>query len=120
MYKTISDVLYVDKITYLDESEVIGIKNVTANEPFFKGHFPLHPIVPGVILIEAMAQTAGVIESKKYEDAITLFKSALKIQPENIIILYNIARLVTQFSGIYYPQLSVVTPLPTSRDWLYA
>ena len=53
--------LFVDKITYLDESEVIGIKNVTVNEPFFKGHFPGNPIMPGVLQIEALAQVGGIL-----------------------------------------------------------
>ena len=53
--------LFVDKITYLDESEVIGIKNVTVNEPFFNGHFPSNPIMPGVLQVEALAQVGGIL-----------------------------------------------------------
>jgi len=52
--------LLVDKILEADEKKAIGIKNVTINEPFFQGHFPGHPIMPGVLIIEAMAQVAGV------------------------------------------------------------
>lgn len=52
--------LMVDRILYSDEKKAIGIKNVTINEPFFQGHFPGHPIMPGVLIIEAMAQVAGV------------------------------------------------------------
>src|SRR5262252_718280 len=52
--------LLVDKIIEMDEEHVVGIKNVTANEPFFLGHFPDFPVMPGVLIIEAMAQTAGV------------------------------------------------------------
>ena len=52
----------VDKIIdfKLDES-VVGIKNVTINEPFFEGHFPGQPVMPGVLIIEAMAQTGGIL-----------------------------------------------------------
>ena len=52
--------LLVDRIIEMDEEHVVGIKNVTANEPFFLGHFPDFPVMPGVLVIEAMAQTAGV------------------------------------------------------------
>jgi 3-hydroxyacyl-[acyl-carrier-protein] dehydratase len=54
--------LLVDKVTAIrgDES-CVGIKNVTANEPYFQGHFPNKPVMPGVLLIEGMAQTAGAI-----------------------------------------------------------
>jgi UDP-3-O-[3-hydroxymyristoyl] N-acetylglucosamine deacetylase/3-hydroxyacyl-[acyl-carrier-protein] dehydratase len=51
----------VDKIIYLDESTVAGVKNVTINEPFFEGHFPGNPVFPGVFQIEAMAQTGGIL-----------------------------------------------------------
>ncbi len=54
--------LLVDKLVDVDPGEsAVGIKNVTANEPFFQGHFPERPVMPGVLIIEAMAQTAAVI-----------------------------------------------------------
>jgi 3-hydroxyacyl-[acyl-carrier-protein] dehydratase len=54
--------LLVDKILEIDgDNSCIGIKNVTFNEPQFTGHFPRHPVFPGVLLIEGMAQTAGAI-----------------------------------------------------------
>jgi beta-hydroxyacyl-ACP dehydratase FabZ len=54
--------LLVDRIIEVNEAakKIIGIKNVTINEPFFQGHFPDHPIMPGVLIIEAMAQVGGV------------------------------------------------------------
>jgi len=54
--------LLVDRIVELTPMEkVVGIKNVTRNEPYFNGHFPGHPIMPGVLIIEAMGQTGGVL-----------------------------------------------------------
>jgi len=54
--------LLVDMITELELGErVVGIKNVTINEPFFEGHFPGNPIMPGVLVIEAMAQVGGIL-----------------------------------------------------------
>jgi 3-hydroxyacyl-[acyl-carrier-protein] dehydratase len=53
--------LLVDRIEELEEDRVVGIKNVTINEPFFVGHFPDIPVMPGVMIIEAMAQVAGIL-----------------------------------------------------------
>jgi UDP-3-O-[3-hydroxymyristoyl] N-acetylglucosamine deacetylase/3-hydroxyacyl-[acyl-carrier-protein] dehydratase len=53
--------LLIDKVFELNESCVIGMKNVTMNEPFFTGHFPGAPVMPGVLIIEAMAQTGGIL-----------------------------------------------------------
>jgi len=53
--------LLIDKIIYLDQETVSGIKNVTMNEPFFQGHFPGNPVMPGVLQVEAMAQIGGIL-----------------------------------------------------------
>ena len=54
--------LLVDRIIDCEPGKrIVGIKNVTINEPFFQGHFPGHPIMPGVLIIEAMAQTGGML-----------------------------------------------------------
>jgi 3-hydroxyacyl-[acyl-carrier-protein] dehydratase len=59
--------LLVDRIVYLnlEENEIIGQKNVTVNEQFFQGHFPGVPIMPGVLILEALAQTGGVLVHQK-------------------------------------------------------
>ena len=60
--------LLVDRITEIVEGErIVGIKNVTINEPFFQGHYPGHPIMPGVLIVEAMAQTGGLLLMDKLE-----------------------------------------------------
>ena len=53
--------LLVDKIIEMEENYIVGVKNVTVNEPFFQGHFPQEPVMPGVLLLEAMAQTGGML-----------------------------------------------------------
>ncbi|MBO7233806.1 MAG: bifunctional UDP-3-O-[3-hydroxymyristoyl] N-acetylglucosamine deacetylase/3-hydroxyacyl-ACP dehydratase [Paludibacteraceae bacterium] len=53
--------LLVDKIVAISDKTIVGIKQVTSNEPFFQGHFPQEPVMPGVLLVEAMAQTAGIL-----------------------------------------------------------
>lgn len=60
--------LLIDKIYHLDEKFVAGIKNVTMNEPFFQGHFPGNPVMPGVLQIEAMAQIGGILVLNTVED----------------------------------------------------
>ena len=56
--------LLVDRIVEMEAERIVGIKNVTFNEPFFLGHFPDFPVMPGVLIVEAMAQTAGVLVLK--------------------------------------------------------
>jgi beta-hydroxyacyl-ACP dehydratase FabZ len=60
--------LLVDRIVEMEPERVVGIKNVTLNEPFFMGHFPDFPVMPGVLIVEAMAQTAGVLVLKSMPD----------------------------------------------------
>jgi UDP-3-O-[3-hydroxymyristoyl] N-acetylglucosamine deacetylase/3-hydroxyacyl-[acyl-carrier-protein] dehydratase len=68
--------LLVDKVFELSDSHVVALKNVTMNEPFFEGHFPGAPVMPGVLQIEAMAQAGGVLILNTVPD------------PENYITLF--------------------------------
>jgi UDP-3-O-[3-hydroxymyristoyl] N-acetylglucosamine deacetylase/3-hydroxyacyl-[acyl-carrier-protein] dehydratase len=71
--------LLVDKIMELSDNHVIGVKNVTMNEPFFVGHFPGSPVMPGVLQIEAMAQTGGILVLSTVPDPENYLTYLLKI-----------------------------------------
>jgi beta-hydroxyacyl-ACP dehydratase FabZ len=61
--------LLVDRILEIQGTQkIVGLKNVTINEPFFQGHFPGHPIMPGVLIVEAMAQTGGLLLMEQVKD----------------------------------------------------
>ncbi len=88
--------LLVDKIIALDENSIVGIKNVTFNEGFFQGHFPGEPVMPGVLLVEALAQTGGLLvlssvsEPEKYSTyflKIDKLKFKHKVVPGDTVIL---------------------------------
>lgn len=73
----------IDRIEQvIDDTEVIAIKNVTINEPFFQGHFPGNPVMPGVLQLEAMAQAAGILMFKRIDgsDKLAFFMSADKVK----------------------------------------
>jgi len=63
--------LMIDRVDSIDEDKIVATKNVTINEDFFNGHFPGHPIMPGVLIVESMAQAAGIYVIHLIEDAET-------------------------------------------------
>ena len=74
--------LMVDRVTRIDGNQITAEKNVTINEPYFQGHFPGHPIMPGVLQLEAMAQVAGILTLKQADNAgkIAYFMAANKVK----------------------------------------
>ncbi len=89
--------LLIDKILRLTDHDVIGVKNVTINEPFFQGHFPGAPVMPGVLQIEAMAQTGGILLLSTVPDPenyLTFFmkidqvKFRSKVMPGDVLIFH--------------------------------
>lgn len=80
--------LLIDRVLELVPNEkIVGIKNVTMNEPFFQGHFPRNPVMPGVLIVEAMAQVAGVLAFKSgMEGTDVLFLSIEKAKFRRPII----------------------------------
>lgn len=88
--------LLIDNIIEIDKRHAVAVKNVTVNEPFFQGHFPQEPVMPGVLMVEAMAQTAGVLVLKMVEDPekystyfmkIDNVKFRQKVVPGNTLLL---------------------------------
>ncbi len=108
--------LLIDKIMEITSDSVIGVKNVTMNEEFFKGHFPDNPIMPGVLLVEAMAQTGGILALKTVPDPenyLTYFmkldgvKFKQKVIPGDTVVfelklLTPIRRGICHMKGIAY------------------
>ena len=74
--------LMVDKVTKIDGDKITAVKNVSVNEPYFQGHFPNHPIMPGVLQLEAIAQVAGILTLRKVDNLgkIAYFMSAESVK----------------------------------------
>jgi UDP-3-O-[3-hydroxymyristoyl] N-acetylglucosamine deacetylase/3-hydroxyacyl-[acyl-carrier-protein] dehydratase len=87
--------LMVDRIVKVEGNHIVGIKNVSINEPFFQGHFPGHPIMPGVLQLEAIAQVAGILMLRRAENAgqLAYFMSAedvkwrKPVQPGDVLVI---------------------------------
>lgn len=100
--------LLVDRIVYLnvEENKVIGQKNVTMNEPFFQGHFPGAPIMPGVLILEALAQTGGILVHEKgfgHKIALLLHMEQVKFRkpvvPGDVLLLEAIGLHLSSKAG---------------------
>lgn len=103
--------LLVDRVTELNLGDkIVAYKNVTVNEPFFNGHFPQAPIMPGVLIIEAMAQAAGIlgfktVDKKPADGSIYMFVGADNMRFKRPVVpgdtLELHAEIVTQKRGIW-------------------
>ncbi|MEA3362303.1 MAG: 3-hydroxyacyl-ACP dehydratase FabZ [Thermodesulfobacteriota bacterium] len=101
--------LLVDRIEEIEEGvKVNGYKNVTVNEPFFQGHFPEHPVMPGVLIVEAMAQVGGAYVSvidKIGDDRVTYFVGIDKARFRKPVVPGDVLRmeveLLSKRRGIY-------------------
>lgn len=114
--------LLVDKILELSDKHIVGLKNVTFNEPFFQGHFPSNPVMPGVLQIEALAQTGGILainnlpagEYDTYFVKIDNCKFKLKVLPGDTLLmklelLAPIRRGICEMHGTVYVGNKIAT-----------
>ena len=106
--------LLVDRVIDIAEDEITAIKNVTINEEFFQGHFPQYPVMPGVLIMEALAQAAGVLELSKPENKgklvfmreWTMLSTKNKSLPEiNWSYMLNLSNVVVQLRLLKQKQL---------------
>lgn len=103
--------LLVDRVLELEKgNSIVAIKNVTVNEPFFNGHFPDHPVMPGVLIVEAMAQAAGILgfktmDKKPQDGSIYYFVGSDKLRFKRPVVpgdqLKLEAKVISERRGIW-------------------
>jgi 3-hydroxyacyl-[acyl-carrier-protein] dehydratase len=121
--------LLVDRIVYmnLDENVIIGQKNLSINEQFFQGHFPDAPIMPGVLILEALAQTGGIlVHQKGYNQKIAVLLSVNNakfrkpVVPGDVLMLHAKALHVSNKGGKILAKASVNDQLAVEAEISFA
>jgi 3-hydroxyacyl-[acyl-carrier-protein] dehydratase len=95
--------LLVDRIEEIEPGvRAVGIKNVTQNEPFFEGHFPAYPVMPGVLIVEAMAQVGavGVMALEEYRGKLALFAGIDGVRFRRQVIPGDVLRMEVELSRL--------------------
>ncbi|WP_055070771.1 3-hydroxyacyl-ACP dehydratase FabZ [Clostridium massiliamazoniense] len=98
--------LLVDKVEYLEEgSKVIAYKNVTANEEFFQGHYPEYPIMPGVLIVEALAQTGAIalLTKEEFKGKTPLFAGINKARFKKQVVPGDVLKLEVEITKLKGP-----------------
>jgi UDP-3-O-[3-hydroxymyristoyl] N-acetylglucosamine deacetylase/3-hydroxyacyl-[acyl-carrier-protein] dehydratase len=115
--------LLVDKVIDISKTSIVSVKNVTINEPYFEGHFPNQPVMPGVLQIEAMAQTGGILalhNKENPEEYLTYFVKIENCRFKHVVVpgdtmiikmelLHPIRRGVCFMKGVIYVGQQIVT-----------
>jgi 3-hydroxyacyl-[acyl-carrier-protein] dehydratase len=121
--------LLVDKVVEMDleKPSILGQKNVTMNELFFQGHFPDAPIMPGVLILEALAQTGGIlVHAKGFTDKIALFLSVYNakfrnpVKPGDVLFLYAEGTVFSSKGGRVRTQAMVGSKIAVEAELGFA
>ena len=120
--------LLIDRILYLDPGKrAVGIKNITINDYFFKGHFPNRPVMPGVLIIEAMAQVGGVLmlASEENRGKLAYFMAAngvkfrRTVEPGDQLVIEVVAGKIKSKTGIVYTKAFVDNKLTAEAELMF-